>query len=412
MNTRTLVVALLVLTVVGPVATIAASTGDEVDPLVLRPGTGDGAAYASVQGGELTIRVNSTLGGPGSPDGVNARATTRIDGAFTIENAGEDPCDTWITDRTDDVTPYHSPSGSVIEGSTNAVRIAPGGRISVGLDISPNATPATDLMDEITIRCRTVTGTPPGSPGGGGRPLVGSGGGPSSPTGPSDESPGDPDPGTVPVEIDVIGGAESSDGGRVVTAGDRATLTASTDGAVDSFEWTVTGPGGGRMTDRGQSMSHRFGRAGYYTANLTVTDDEGAIGRAQVRVLANDRPLVELLAEEPISTGRSTELYADVTNEYGATNVTWRFADGTIVHGQRIRRTFADSGTKPVEITVRDEYGASSTIDRQLTVSADPPDPLPGDGGTDDLAVIAGFSLVAVGALNFGRRRRGRRRRR
>jgi PKD repeat protein len=61
------------------------------------------------------------------------------------------------------------------------------------------------------------------------------------------------------------------------------------DGSIASYSWNF---GDGTTVSSLASPGHVYQNAGSYTAVLTVTDNRGAIGTAQVPITANSNPLV------------------------------------------------------------------------------------------------------------------------
>lgn len=110
-----------------------------------------------------------------------------------------------------------------------------------------------------------------------------------------------------------------------------------------------------------------FDEPGHHTVELTVTDGQGRQATAEYRVLANDRPAVEIVTPSDIDPGDPIALQADVTDQVGSISVTWRFADGSTAGGAVIERSFS-AGEQGVQVVVRDEYGAETTATTTLVV--------------------------------------------
>ena len=111
-----------------------------------------------------------------------------------------------------------------------------------------------------------------------------------------------------------------------------------------------------------------FEEPGLHEVQLTVTDRFGRQSSTTHRVLANDVP--EATIEVVDRDGDQVTLAANVTDEVGATEVTWTFPDGTEVTGQEVTHTL-EPGEHEIELHVVDEYGAEA--ESEHTVAVGPP---------------------------------------
>lgn len=166
-----------------------------------------------------------------------------------------------------------------------------------------------------------------------------------------------------------------------------------------TYSWDIEGVGG----RTGPTTNVSFATPGVYNASLTVTDAFGQSDTARYRILANDRPNVTLDAPEPIVAGQPVTLGANVSDELGETTVEWRFEDGTSLVGPSVNRSF-EPGRHVVEITVRDEYGATRT--REFVVRVVTPQGqsmgVRTEGGLSELWLVAAGTvllLLSAGAL-------------
>jgi hypothetical protein len=130
-----------------------------------------------------------------------------------------------------------------------------------------------------------------------------------------------------------------------------------------------------------------------------VTDAENASATTTEEVFVNDRPRLRIRAPESVTVGADVTFEAVVENEFGETEVTWTFSDGTTMSGERVTRSF-DAGEQAIAATVVDEYGAVKTA--ITTVSVREPEPEPDPDTIDDQGPTVTPALVValvIGAL-------------
>lgn len=196
---------------------------------------------------------------------------------------------------------------------------------------------------------------------------------------------------------------------------------AATGHTIVEYSWNF-GDGG---TGSGVTPSHSFGTAGTYSVVLVVKDDLGQTGTASKTVpVSSNSPSPPPTADfvfsptNPIvaqsvsfnaalskaATGRTISSYA------------WNFGDGGASGtGVNPSRTFANTGTFSVVLTVTDDIGQSATVAKTVTVTATPSDPptasfvfSPGSPQVNQAVLFdATQSTVAAGhtlsyAWNFG----------
>ncbi|MCQ4333682.1 PKD domain-containing protein [Natronomonas sp. F2-12] len=172
-----------------------------------------------------------------------------------------------------------------------------------------------------------------------------------------------------------------------------------------TYEWTL--PNGTVL--EGQRIDPTFEEPGFYDVQLTVTDALGRQSTTTHRILANDVP--EATVEVVDREGDEVTLAANVTDEFGETEVTWTFPDGTEKTGEEITHTL-EEGEHEISLHVVDEYGAES--ESEHTVAVGPPGAaarMETDAVADalgmDLGVIVQLGLLStIGlALAVGYRR-------
>ncbi len=135
-------------------------------------------------------------------------------------------------------------------------------------------------------------------------------------------------------------------------------------------------PDGGKLTYRwdfsdqseptfAQQVVRAYSQPGVYTAQLTVTDDSGAINavdRDQVEIRINHQPVAS--AGPDITTWQTTIAFdgsASADADGDALTYRWDFGDGTPAgEGARVSHTYAEGGSYPVQLTVDDGTGLSN----------------------------------------------------
>ena len=119
----------------------------------------------------------------------------------------------------------------------------------------------------------------------------------------------------------------------------------------------------------GQQVVRAYTAPGVYTAQLTVTDDSGAINAVdqdELEIRINHAPVAE--AGPDIVTGQSTITFdgsgsADADGD--PLTYRWDFGDGSpAAAGARVAHTYAEGGIYPVVLTVDDGTGLSNASDR------------------------------------------------
>jgi len=161
-------------------------------------------------------------------------------------------------------------------------------------------------------------------------------------------------------------------------------------GVFADNEMTYTWETGNR-TVVGPTADFNFSRPGYHRVNLTVTDSFGLSDTTTYRVLANDRPTVEIERPEDIQPNETIQLRANVTDEVGNTTITWEFADGSTATGRTVERAF-ERGEHVVSVTVEDEFNATGSEEATLAVGVDP-------GGSEPSLDVVRWTLGFEGRI-------------
>ena len=143
-----------------------------------------------------------------------------------------------------------------------------------------------------------------------------------------------------------------------------------TDGTIASYDWDF----GDGTTGTGVEPAHSYRDAGSYEVQLTVTDDSGASSRVVATVTVTAPPPNEAPAADfsVAGSGRTGIFDASASADSDGTVVsyTWDFGDGTTGSGATATHEYTRDGTFTVRLTVTDDDGATTTVERDITVTA------------------------------------------
>lgn len=149
------------------------------------------------------------------------------------------------------------------------------------------------------------------------------------------------------------------------------------DGTIANYHWSfsdgtdVAGPDV-------SSVQHAFAAHGEYEVSLTVTDDLGASTTTFSTVtLENLAPVADFSIN---CTDNSCQFDGASSTDADGTiaSYSWAFGDGHTDEGATISHTFAAAGSYGVDLTVKDEFGASATKVSSVTVTMPTtPEPTP-----------------------------------
>lgn len=148
-----------------------------------------------------------------------------------------------------------------------------------------------------------------------------------------------------------------------------ATGSSDPDGTIAAYAWAF----GDGTTGTGATTSHTYAADGTYDVVLTVTDDRGGSRSVtqSVTVAANQKPVARFT-----STATFLDLAVDGSGSTDADGTiagyAWNFGDGTTGTGATASRTYAAAGTYTVVLTITDNAGATSTVEHDVTVAANP----------------------------------------
>jgi PKD repeat protein len=165
-----------------------------------------------------------------------------------------------------------------------------------------------------------------------------------------------------------------------VATGRMASFDASSssdpDGRVTEYHWDF---GDGQSQDTtGPQAFHTYTRSGSRTVTLTVTDDQGATGDAQVVVSVRDRPpSASFTAPAAVGKGKAASFDASASfdPDGSVTSYQWDFGDGQtqVTAAPRVSHTYTQGGTKTVTLVIVDDSGSTDRAQRTLTVTTGVP---------------------------------------
>ena len=373
-QTATALVALtLVLSVFGPVGTVAA------DPTVSIDQTADSTAVAPGDTVTLTTTLTAAdVNGPlvelAFPDGWEGTVTDPAGGAVNPSDAtgtalpSNAPSIVWLSAGTYEVTtevqvPDDATPGEYTLSATGS-----------GIDPTDDDDGAANEDDEIDTTATTVTVQAPDQN--------------EPPTASFTTTPDSPDAGAT-VSFD-------------------ASASGDTDGSIASYEWSF----GDGETATGATPTHTYDAAGDYDVTLTVTDDDGATAQTTQTVSVTEVPVPasfqvsNVTVESPVTQGDAAAVTATVENvgdEDGTQTISLAVAGSevdseslTLSGGDSQQVSFAvDTAGLPVGDTDVTISTAGDSASATLTVTDDQPENQPptADAG-DDETVEAGNTVT------------------
>ena len=149
-----------------------------------------------------------------------------------------------------------------------------------------------------------------------------------------------------------------------------ATASTDKDGTVRSYQWDFGD--GATETDTTATTTHTYAKGGDYSVHLTATDDGGLTDSVTHTVSAASPN------QAPVSTFTTTASGLTVkVDGSGSTDAdgsvaswAWDFGDGATATGATASHDYAAGGTYVVQLTVKDDGGASSATTKSVTVTA------------------------------------------
>lgn len=142
------------------------------------------------------------------------------------------------------------------------------------------------------------------------------------------------------------------------------------DGEVVDWEWDF----GDGSTNTRQNPSHLYSRAGTYTVELTVTDDDGATDSVSKSITVeeppNERPEADFSFSPTNPTTDDTVQFTDRSSDPDGriSRWQWDFGDGNTSTSQNPTHRYTRTGTFTVRLTVTDDEGATDSASKSITV--------------------------------------------
>ena len=163
-----------------------------------------------------------------------------------------------------------------------------------------------------------------------------------------------PTSGHAPLEV-FFGGNASSD----------------SDGTIVSYSWDF----GDGDSSADVAPAHTYATAGVYTAELTVTDDDGATGTDLVTINVGVPNVAPTAVADATPTSGPEDLVVSFDSsgssdpDGSVTSVVWDYGDGDTSASPAPTHTYTDPGTYTVSLTVTDDDGATDTDSLTITVT-------------------------------------------
>ncbi len=170
------------------------------------------------------------------------------------------------------------------------------------------------------------------------------------------------------------------------------------DGTIVSWDWDF----GDGSTSTEQDPIHVYPSAGNYLITLVVTDDDGATGSfsVEVEIFGGDDDNTPPEADFSFFTDELTVEFEDNSGDRDGEIVewAWSFGDGGTSTEQDPTYTYSEGGTFTVTLTVTDDFGASTSISRDVTVEGPPVNDLVLDASVTSFFFIHFIDLTWTGA--------------
>ena len=143
------------------------------------------------------------------------------------------------------------------------------------------------------------------------------------------------------------------------------------DGWIQFYAWDFNSDG--VIDATGKFVNHKFTTPGQKHVTLTVTDNDGVAGTItkSVFVRKNTAPKADFTFSPKDPTVTDTIQFTDTSkDDVGVVQWKWDFGDGTMSDVQSPSHKYATAKTYSVKLSVTDTDGASSSITKDVTVSA------------------------------------------
>lgn len=149
-----------------------------------------------------------------------------------------------------------------------------------------------------------------------------------------------------------------------------AKFTARITGGVPPY--TIRWDFGDRTTSNEQVVEKTYSRLGDYVVTLTVTDSVGESFSTQRTVILLARaPLTAALeiSSPNAQVGEALRFVARIGGGVSPHRINWDFGDGATATGSSATHAFSRAGSFLVKLVVTDDYGATVTLTRTVSVA-------------------------------------------
>jgi PKD repeat protein len=145
------------------------------------------------------------------------------------------------------------------------------------------------------------------------------------------------------------------------------------DGKIVTYHWDF----GDGSTGENATPSHSYTQSGQYIVTLTITDDDGLVDSFSKTLEispANLPPVAHFLFDPPLNACPNQRIFFDGSFSYDTDgiiiNYHWDFGDGNTEDWWEItEHNYSNSGTYTVTLTVKDDSGATNSIQQQIIIS-------------------------------------------
>ncbi len=147
------------------------------------------------------------------------------------------------------------------------------------------------------------------------------------------------------------------------------------DGKIVNYFWDF----GDGSSANGANLQHSFNNVGIYTVTLTVTDDKGAKGSANVKINIKEPNQLPVAV---IDVNKFNVVTNEIIDFSGIrsfdvdgiiVDYSWDFNDGLFGNGANLQHSFNNAGVYLVTLTVTDDDGAKDSETVLITVNNQPP---------------------------------------
>ncbi len=161
------------------------------------------------------------------------------------------------------------------------------------------------------------------------------------------------------------------------------------EGPITSHEWTFVRIADGVACNRllpiqqqtsdgtasGAQTQHAFSRAGSFGVILKVTDSQGLVDEKKLCITVAPAPPIARFTVAPNPVAGATVAFDGRTStDFDGTVVgySWAFGDGSSAAGAQAGHIFTAAGTYPVQLTVTDNEGRTSSVTTSVAVIPPP----------------------------------------